>query len=329
MDKEFVNDNQEDMMSQIRGWKPNQTVFEVGVHNTKTANMMLQRRTFKAVKDAFRPKKKKEETDAMQISDEEQEESDDDGTLASRLLSKASMKKRFLLDPNQLETKKSFKDEQFYISVEPTTAVNEFEEKGLRVNEESYSNDPLKAASMDLMAEDNESLLKKKQVMQWDKKKKKYVMVNPAAEAKKKRIIKNESGALVKDGDKVDLYASWKKKTHVRIQRVGEQENAVHFRDTGSNRTVSFDGDDSDDNQESKAPAKKNFNKKQPQNRKRKANDELRNPDQIKKARLAQHKKAEEQQIREKMKKHGAAKVKQQIQQEGMAKALKKRGVKM
>jgi hypothetical protein len=74
--------------------------------------------------------------------------------------------------------------------------------------------------NLNLLPDDEKSLLKKKQEMKWDAKKKRYVQVEIGQDGKK---TKNESGKAInykKDKDP-ELYKKWMKRTHLKIQDTG------------------------------------------------------------------------------------------------------------
>ena len=80
--------------------------------------------------------------------------------------------------------------------------------------------------NLNLIPDDENSLLKKKTQMKWDHKKKKYVQVKVGKDGNVQKL-KNESGKLInykKDKDP-ELYKKWMKKTHIKIQESGEMED--------------------------------------------------------------------------------------------------------
>jgi len=62
--------------------------------------------------------------------------------------------------------------------------------------------------------------------MKWDAKRKKYVEMTVDREGRSHRI-KNESGVLVDDKKDPEIYKRWMKRTHLRIQKVGEMEDSA------------------------------------------------------------------------------------------------------
>lgn len=80
--------------------------------------------------------------------------------------------------------------------------------------------------NLNLIPDDENSLMKKKTQMKWDHKKKRYVQVQVGKDGKAQKL-KNEAGKFInykKDKDP-ELYKKWMKKTHLKIQETGELED--------------------------------------------------------------------------------------------------------
>jgi len=92
-------------------------------------------------------------------------------------------------------------------------------------NEKSF----LENVTMDLIPDDDAMNTKGKTVRKWDKVKKRYVLTKIDREGKVMREKKNESGKKItkKNAEKKaqSIYKSWQSKTHLSLQRAGEQEN--------------------------------------------------------------------------------------------------------
>ena len=74
--------------------------------------------------------------------------------------------------------------------------------------------------NLNLLPDDEQSLMKKRQEMKWDSKKRRYVQVEIGQDGKK---TKNEAGKAInykKDKDP-ELYKKWMRKTHLKIQDAG------------------------------------------------------------------------------------------------------------
>lgn len=93
----------------------------------------------------------------------------------------------------------------------------------------------LEDLNLNLLPDDEHSLLKQKSEMKWDKTKKKYVQVVVGKDGTKSKL-KNESGKFInykKDKDP-ELYKKWMKRTHLKIQETGEREDRRTVESAGS-----------------------------------------------------------------------------------------------
>lgn len=86
----------------------------------------------------------------------------------------------------------------------------------------------LEEVTMNLMPDDEAMDVKGKTVMKWDKVKKRYTLQRVDRDNRVIREKRNESGAKIKAGqeDKNNIYKKWQQRTHMSLQRTGEQENA-------------------------------------------------------------------------------------------------------
>ena len=115
------------------------------------------------------------------------------------------------------------RDKSFFID-----AACDFVEDRMQVRGNSDSNDNRSAiedAVLNLAADDNSDLVKKRSLMRWDKSKMKYVEENSLNTTKQ---VRNEAGVLVnqKDGakGKPTFYETWVQKTNQRIPMAGSME---------------------------------------------------------------------------------------------------------
>jgi ATP-dependent RNA helicase DDX54/DBP10 len=91
------------------------------------------------------------------------------------------------------------------------------------MNDQHYS---VKDVAIDFVADTTEDLKKQRAVFMWNKKKNKYVKTN-INEAKAMLIgIKNEAGKAIDFKTKLDSYNKWTQRSNLRIQDVGEPEDA-------------------------------------------------------------------------------------------------------
>ncbi|NXN33961.1 DDX54 helicase, partial [Nycticryphes semicollaris] len=116
------------------------------------------------------------------------------------------------------------RDEDFYIPYRP----KDFEsERGLSVGGESSPFEQQAAgAVLDLMGDENHNLNKNKQLLKWDRKKKRFVG-QTGQENKKK--VRTESGRYISSSYKNNLYEKWKQK--YKVDERDEDDGDVPGRD--------------------------------------------------------------------------------------------------
>jgi ATP-dependent RNA helicase DDX54/DBP10 len=91
------------------------------------------------------------------------------------------------------------------------------------VHDQHYS---VKDVAVDLVADTTEDVKKQRNVFMWNKKKNKFIKTN-INEAKALLIgIKNESGKRIDFKTKLEAYSRWTRSSNIRIQDVGEMEDA-------------------------------------------------------------------------------------------------------
>ncbi|XP_075290580.1 ATP-dependent RNA helicase DDX54 [Opisthocomus hoazin] len=103
------------------------------------------------------------------------------------------------------------RDEDFYIPYRP----KDFEsERGLSVGGEGSAFEQQAAgAVLDLMGDENHNLNKSKQLLKWDRKKKRFV--GQTGQEEKKKKVRTESGRYISSSYKNNLYEKWKQKYKV------------------------------------------------------------------------------------------------------------------
>ncbi|OXB76408.1 UNVERIFIED_CONTAM: hypothetical protein H355_014123 [Colinus virginianus] len=111
------------------------------------------------------------------------------------------------------------RDEDFYIPYRP----KDFEsERGLSVGGEGSAFEQQAAgAVLDLMGDESHNLNRSKQLLKWDRKKKRFVGQTGQEEKKK---VRTESGRYISSSYKSDLYEKWKQK-HKVDERDDDEDN--------------------------------------------------------------------------------------------------------
>lgn len=285
-------------------------------------------------------------------------------TLAEKLLSESSKQERFVklstMDTNNSKSKKKeFRDPNFFMDYgkeEKTDSTQDHyslngasnkKKKPLTNVVSSEFNEitqlQINDAVMDIGGETRDELNKqqrKKQGMIWDRKKGKYVVGVMGVDGKVRRDDNKKNDDL----KTTDAYAKWKKRTHGRIQQVGEVEERQDFVSgkrgrTNDNEEEYYNGDydGGDDGDEvtltnNKKRKKAPWEEKNEKNKKRKlvkegkaGKEEVKSEAQLKKIRKEMKKKQQHNKVKGLMKRHGAQSVLNSIQRKGMIKALEQR----
>lgn len=115
------------------------------------------------------------------------------------------------VDERSMETG-AYRDENFFMD----TARRE------TLEDAHYS---VKDATMDISAETAEEAAQQRQVFAWSKKKNRYIKMHVTDAKALLKGIKNESGKAIDYKTKLDAYLKWTKKSNMRIQDVGEEED--------------------------------------------------------------------------------------------------------
>ncbi|AYU82534.1 ATP-dependent RNA helicase, putative [Leishmania donovani] len=108
----------------------------------------------------------------------------------------------------------AYRDENFFMDLERRDTLNNAH----------YS---LKDATMDMTAETAEEAAQQRQVFAWSKKKNRYVQMHVNDAKALLRGVKNEAGKAINYKSKLQAYSKWMKKSNMRIQDVGEEEDLV------------------------------------------------------------------------------------------------------
>jgi ATP-dependent RNA helicase DDX54/DBP10 len=118
-----------------------------------------------------------------------------------------------------------FRDEAFYV---PSVPSARHADQGYSLGGTVGRSQAFDDMVLDLVPDDDDGDRRKRANFHWDKKKKKYIKLQPGEElrADGKRNLRNESGARVGSGDTKsgNLYRKWKEQSHRAVQAVGEVE---------------------------------------------------------------------------------------------------------
>lgn len=214
------------LLEEIARFRPVETVFEVGRRGLKTAESVLMQSRRRQLATSIETKKAKSaeilsqslarQKAALGASGKDVEED----YLQSSFTEIGASNKRKRTD---------HRDVEFYMSHYPRDAATE---RGYSVNASAPSvsvghsgesfNERANEVAMDLTADDEDGIKKKKGNLVWDKKKKSFVRETVGSDNKKR--IKTDSGASVAATFKSNRFEQWQKRTKINLPRAGEQE---------------------------------------------------------------------------------------------------------
>ncbi|PSS16705.1 hypothetical protein M430DRAFT_122286 [Amorphotheca resinae ATCC 22711] len=247
-----------DMLARISGFRPQETVFEIGTRGKaghgEAAEMMRQRR------EKITPRRQKEEDEKAAAEAEAEDnmdklpehDADDDDDLEVTIsgggqdmeeASDGDIEVTFSKSAQKGKGRTlSWKDSENFMSYTPKT-VNTAEERGYGVHSGSYNTasqnsnfvEAARGVTMDLTNDDVAKSFgepSKAKGMRWDKKNSKYVArANDEDGSKGKKMIRGESGQKIAASFQSGRFDRWRKAHKVdRLPRTGEAER----KDAGS-----------------------------------------------------------------------------------------------
>ncbi|PIA15171.1 DEAD-domain-containing protein [Coemansia reversa NRRL 1564] len=212
-----------DMLRNLSGFRPNETVFEIGkrgVKHTTTASLVMQNYRMASGLYIGQTKKKRDEmSDPMARYGESKIAVVDDKSIGTGDKSLDG-----LLNPTNSG---NYRDDDFYI---PYTKEDQHTEKGyaMTAGVGSFA-EKAQGAIVALNGDENEQLLalqhakQSKNAMRWDSKKKKFVRGSGIGSDNKK-LIRTENGTVLPATFKSGTFKDWQDKNRINVPRVGEQE---------------------------------------------------------------------------------------------------------
>lgn len=202
-EKEQVN-----ILEQIRSFRPKATIFEIGnsaKNREVTEIMYTKRKKHGAVIETAIKKRKidnKVTDDIPRVSLATSTDDDIKGTF-ERVVSGSKVRKLDSL--KKPKKKKEWKKDENYIAYE---SVDKHTEAGYELDKGFHAQ--ANNASLDLNADVDADMRRRKGVIKWDVKKKKYVKVQDD-----QKRIKTESGVYISASFKTNRYERWKERTKV------------------------------------------------------------------------------------------------------------------
>ncbi|ORY95293.1 P-loop containing nucleoside triphosphate hydrolase protein [Syncephalastrum racemosum] len=207
-----------EMISKISGFRPSETIFEVGQRGHKKATeatliMRQRRQVVGSIIDA-----NKAQLAAKNTSTEPDFESVQD--LGSDV-DEEDLQKTFKI-PSK-ESKTNHRDDEYYISY---TQKGASAERGYDMDMTGNFAEMANKAQLDLIGDDNDAMNQQnRNALRWDAKKKKFVR-GMGVGSDNKKMIRTESGALISATYKSGRYDEWARKKRMSVPRTGEQELA-------------------------------------------------------------------------------------------------------
>ena len=245
-DTDYDDIEREKMLARISGFRPQETVFEIGKRGAggEAAEIMKKRRL--TVEIQRRKKDALQNTAQLKISPEPQvdmstpkpaslsnrnpspeDEADMDSASSSEL------EVTFSHSPStRSKITANYQASDFFMSYTPST-LNPAEDRGYGVHSGGNSNflTAARSVTMDLANDDGAKTIaepSRPKGMRWDKKSKKYVArANDEDGSKGAKMIRGESGQKIAASFKSGRYDAWRKSNKVdRLPRTGDIEGA-------------------------------------------------------------------------------------------------------
>ncbi|GFU19401.1 ATP-dependent RNA helicase DDX54 [Nephila pilipes] len=201
------------MLADMRNYRPNTTIFELGPLAKTRANVVMRE------KRKTHSKFVKHKANDVTLENEFSEEIKNTLVLADET-DFESFSQRVTIKKDETPTKKktNFRDTEHYLSYVPS---EHYKEKGLGI--ETFQKQAVDMV-LDLTGDENQN---GKKLKRWDRKKKRFVQDND----EKSKKIKTESGVWIPKGYKTDIYKKWEKKNKIQYQdnKNNNDENQNQF----------------------------------------------------------------------------------------------------
>ncbi|CAE7144158.1 unnamed protein product [Rhizoctonia solani] len=209
------------MLKVVNGFRPAETVFEIGTRGKKEVGAILMKDRRKALEKA--QKRVGATSVTVEDSGEELEENGGAGTVQLEMADEDDIETAF---GGSKKRKRSHKDEEYFMSHYQKDA---YTEKGYSLRDGATFAEQARNATFDLT---NDEALTGRQrhdkQLNWDAKKKKFVKGSGEG-ADNVKIVKTESGARLPATYRSGRFEEWKTKTKVWLPKVGEAENERRF----------------------------------------------------------------------------------------------------
>lgn len=216
----------EDMLARVSGFRPPETVFELGRKGkpSEVSEIVAKRRK----KLDLQKDRKREVDPAPIVEDSDSEHMSDDGLEVT------------VTQPTDTDGKETtgWQDSEHFMSYLPQN-INLAEDRGYGVHSGSYNDtrgnflEAARGATMDLSTDQDRGMneASKARGLRWDKKGKKYVArANDEDGSKGQKMIRGENGLKIAASMRSGRYDAWRKANKVdHLPRVGEVERPSRF----------------------------------------------------------------------------------------------------
>ena len=235
-----------DMLTRVSGFRPSETVFEIGRlgPGEEVSEMKKRRMTFEKQKKKHQIRQNAEhnhswmgtEVGSMAAKGSDLSDKDDspDPAVDMNSASDAELDITFpQTTANKATRPQNFQDSDFFMSYNPST-MNLAEDRSYGVHSGGNSFvSAARSATMDLVNDDGETGFcepSRLNGMRWDKRHKKYVArANDEDGSKGRQMIKGESGQKIAASFRSGRFDAWKKSNRItRLPRTGETESSAH-----------------------------------------------------------------------------------------------------
>lgn len=224
------NDYLADLSTQLRAFKPKETIFEVNDKKLKQSSLtqssaiLKLKQKFNTLKDIKKQVNEELEKSTGVTSNEAEKEVTTPGRslkeIRSELVGKASKRKAPLSKADRKRLKKGVS--RAVIEKEREQKSSKPEQKSYRAAEyisvelddkrDAFKNEKvaLENESLELIPDDQKAMQKKIKSYKWDKKKKKYIKASIEEHIKSKRV-RNEAGKVISIKERGNLYQKWQR----------------------------------------------------------------------------------------------------------------------
>ncbi|XP_078410204.1 ATP-dependent RNA helicase DDX54 isoform X2 [Cetorhinus maximus] len=215
------------IINSIKNYKAKSTIFEVSSTNKTTASevMRVTRNKQSRVINKFQRLKEEKQAAASKnmpspvetdLAVGQQSDEDNIETVFSEVMGRKRKNEQSTNHFPKMK-KECGRDEEFYIPYRPKDFNSE---RGLSLSGEGTTfEQQASGAVLDLMGDETEDMQKKKQMLKWDRKKKRFVRDT----GKENKKIKTESGRYINASYKKNIYEEWKKKYKID-ERISDDE---------------------------------------------------------------------------------------------------------